>query len=187
MILLSITLLKKNDYLSWQLLDLHKDRIKLIGAILSAFVVVMAAFVTYIRFFLGRIFALRAEVEVLVSVHDTGKRKYLHAISVSIKNVGSNTIWEPEPIVSVHLHDKGKTTSKLDECSFINTTIAEDKKSLPKRVEPNETKHFFTTFKVNKRIPVVTYVANVSSKNSYWWNSVTISNNSQKCDIDDMH
>ena len=79
-----------------------KDSLDLALKLLGTFLAVSASIASYRRFFRGRIFAPRLVVDVASDrVCELSDTNVLHAIDVTVENVGDVTIWQPTLTVDV--------------------------------------------------------------------------------------
>jgi len=89
----------KYGFLSWQWLDDHGDALDAAYSAVSIVAILVGGLLAYYRFFRGRTLATRAELSIDVDVLEAPHRRFMHAITVRVKNVGTVTIWEPRPII----------------------------------------------------------------------------------------
>lgn len=68
------------------------------ASVCSAAVIVLGAVFSYFRFFRGRTFSLRAELDIEVSVHALAGG-YLHTAVLRARNVGTSAIWFPRATI----------------------------------------------------------------------------------------
>ena len=79
----------------------NKDSLAAINSLCSTAAVIVASTLAYFRFFYGRTFTTRVELSIDVDVIDGPGSICLHSITLSAKNIGTVTIWDPRPCVHV--------------------------------------------------------------------------------------
>lgn len=89
---------------SW--LNERKDAFSAVNSITTTTLLIGGGIFSYYKFFKGRILSPKAELSLSISVHlPTSCSDFmLHAIMLTIKNVGSSTVWNPAPLVTIIIH-----------------------------------------------------------------------------------
>ena len=82
----------------------NKDSIGAIQSISSIGVIMIGAVVSYYRFFRGRTFSTRLELEMEVTVIPADENTNIHSITLKARNIGTLSIWGLEPIITVDIH-----------------------------------------------------------------------------------
>jgi len=150
-----------------QLLATNKDAIQAASSLLTATVVVVGGFLTYYRFFKGRTFSSRGQIEISTNVHDLFDSENLHVVKVVFKNVGTSAIYNPKLKLIVHILGENEERKVIDQW-FDPGKELED---IPRMyfVDPEESASFLTHVKVSKESPLVIYTAVVSSEDKVIW------------------
>ena len=104
----------KHQILSSTWLGTHKDALAALNSIVTLLVFLAASIFSYYRFFRGRTLSLRANLDIDISVHETPNEYNLHAYTVTAKNVGTSTIWNPKPHLRVIVHGPEEIQSERD-------------------------------------------------------------------------
>lgn len=173
--ILSIANLVKFGYVTKDIIVNNKDFIDVLKNIITIFVLIIGAVVSYYRFFRGRVFSNNANIEICVSVHKINDDLLLHVIDVEFKNEGSFPIWEPTPSLVAYPHG----ISKLGEAISIYFWNPQEEGSTEYThvVHPLESEQFCTFYRVQKTILALTYVVQIKSRDKVkWTRAITISN-----------
>ncbi len=162
--------LYKHGSIAW--LARNKDAIDSLSSISGCILLLLAGVASYYRFFKGRIFSCRAEVDLSVSVHETPDTYRLHAIRVKVRNVGSVPLWEP----SISLKVNGYGTRAYSRRRSIESKCEGLEEGI-RVIDSGESTPFFTHEQVPKELWVVTYVVTLTAKSGdVWQETVTVSN-----------
>jgi hypothetical protein len=97
--------LVKQGVVTWATLETHKDGLAAAQSVVSITVVLVAAVLSYFRFFHGRTFSTRAELDLTVRVFSLPNGQLMHAISLALRNIGGAAIWDPQPVMSMTITD----------------------------------------------------------------------------------
>lgn len=89
----------KVGVLSLDWLEINKDALAAISSLCSTVALVVASILAYYRFFRGRTLTTRAELSIDIDAISGPDGINLHSISVSAKNIGTVTIWDPQLVV----------------------------------------------------------------------------------------
>jgi hypothetical protein len=180
-LLLCIAILWKSGIVSLSALKEQKDSISAIQSILTIIFLIFGAVASYYRFFRGRTFSTRAELELDVSIHKCKDQFYLHAISLTAKNVGTISIWNPKPKIQVQIHsqnDKEKIRVISDWWEEDSSDVATEMVTL---IDSGETVTFFAHQEIPLESYAVTYLASMScDSGDIWHTAKTISNENIK-------
>jgi hypothetical protein len=85
----------KYGLLSERFFTVHEKTIDGVGKLLGAMAILLGSIASYFRFFKGRTFSAKADLEISVTVIPTTSKDHLHVISVRLKNIGPVPIWDP--------------------------------------------------------------------------------------------
>lgn len=174
-IVLALSNAWKHDLVSAGWLAEHKDALEALNSILTMLVLAAGAVFSYYRFFKGRTLSLRVELALEVSVHATPRHYRIHAISLSAKNVGSSTVWNPTPDIAVHLHGPEDVAEirRISEWSQENGADP----GMVAVIDAGETVFFFAHQHIPDAAWAVTYAASVrADQGDVWHVSRTVSN-----------
>jgi hypothetical protein len=164
---------RKAGILSTVWLVAHKDALAAVSSAFSAAGILVGGILAYYRFFRGRTLATRAELAIAVSIIRSPGTQLLHSITVSIKNVGTVTIWEPQPIIEVtKWHTDGKSTS-FTISTWYEVPDANADESLISALDSGESGDFFTQHLFEADVWAVTYAATVSCTTGDSWTKLT--------------
>ncbi|MGH7488959.1 MAG: hypothetical protein ACRD2I_10305 [Vicinamibacterales bacterium] len=144
----------------------HKDALGALGSVASAVTFVVGGVLAYYRFFRGRTLATRAELAISVDIVQGPHASLLHAITVSIKNVGTVSIWNPVPALEITAHrDDGTTTSE----NVNGWHEVSDDSSKVSVLDSGESGDFFSQRFFTSDIWAVTYVVTVNCDSGDSW------------------
>jgi hypothetical protein len=121
---------------------------------------------------------LRANLAIDVSVHDVHDPRadfMLRGITLTVKNVGTSTIWTPRAIMKVQIHGiEGDTEAPQISDWGEEHRERDDAFSV---IESEETVPFFTHQKIPKAAYAVTYRAQLlCDSGDIWYSAKTVSN-----------
>lgn len=170
-----VALLFKRGLISREILRQNKDTILAASSLVNTLLLIIAALLSYFRFFHGRTFSSRAELEVEATVYDTTEDFRLHSVVVDVKNVGSAPIWDPKITVTPHPH--GPPSDKLILGQWQPQAMTDDCVSRAQVIDSGETASFFAQLHVAKLAWATTYVVQLDSRSKDRWQKVvTVSN-----------
>lgn len=105
----------------------------------------------------------------------------LHAITVTAKNVGASTIWNPTPAISFVLHGPGEKVEEKQITGWWNEPNTETQGAFAPVIDPDEKVTFFAQRYVPKDSWAVTYTASVrADSGDSWFAAKTVSNEAPK-------
>jgi hypothetical protein len=172
----AIANLIKHKFLTASALASNKDALAALNNCVNVVFVTLGAIFSYYRFFRGRTFFSRAEVTLDVSVLPATTEKNLHALSLTIKNIGSLAIWDPKPEIKVYRHGATESARQVWDAWHEARSTHGDPDALTV-IESGETASFINEHLVDKTVWAITYVAFVRSQNNdIWKTSETVSN-----------
>jgi hypothetical protein len=166
------------------LLGNKKDFIAAIKDIITVMAVIIGGLLSYFKFFSGRTFFAKADIEFDITVLPHADNS-LHTIKFSLINKGNITIWQPnakigirkfinpdDPLNVDHNHSQCEIVKDLCEKSFFD----EDKKH-SYMVDPGEKIFFILHRNFERKVWAVSYDVEIVSKSGdIWKNTCTISN-----------
>jgi hypothetical protein len=176
-LVLALANLVKGGYITWEVLGRRKDALAAAASVTNILVVLVGAVLSYFRFFRGRTFSTRADLDLSVEVIPLPNSRHLHAITFRVKNMGSMPIWDPRPIIEISLlGPRGR--EYFGVVSSWYDVLAEPDRSLRVAVlDPGETGTFATQREFDSDIWVVTYAASVSCDSGDVWKHVCLVRN----------
>lgn len=177
---LIFTILIKHQILTATGLSANKDTLAALNSVLSIMVLTVGGLFSYYRFFRGRTFYARAELDIRVTIIDTPKDFNIYAVTLVIKNIGTLSIWEPVPVIKVYEQGpKGTHYEVWDKWG--ESLLPEGEAEMLAVIDSGEIASFINQHRVNKDIWAVSYSAFVKSHSGeVWKQSITVAN---KADI----
>jgi hypothetical protein len=146
------------------------------SSIVTIIVVSAASVASYFRFFRGRTLAVRAELAIEISVHDTPAGYRVHAFALRAKNVGNSTIWRPNPTVGMRIHGPLEVVEDLPRelTEWWKWWELDHQTSL---IDAGETVTFFALQQIPDRAWAVTYYASLhADSGDVWYLAKTVTN-----------
>lgn len=160
-LLLILANLFKYNYFSLLMFAQNKDAITTLTSIISTIILIISALATYYRFFRGRIFSTRVEIELKVSLHLINKETVLQAIEIEITNIGGFSIWEPSVSLSAYKHNLNGELSSPIAVNIWGSPSNEERQESVIVAHPQEKIHFYAFQKIPTKTTIVTYVTTV--------------------------
>ena len=174
-ILLLIANAWKHQVLSTEWLKNQKEALAALNSIVTLFVFIAGAVFSYYRFFRGRTLSLRADPQIDVSVHPTDGSSNIHAYELSIKNVGTSTIWNPKPHLKLIIHGPSSIESEREISGWYEEAKANEH-TVPV-IEADERVSFFGHQQIQSEAWAVTYIASIEADSGDSWHiSKTVTN-----------
>ena len=166
----------KHQIITSEFLANNKDAIDAVSAIITTMIVIIGAFMTYYRFFKGRTFSLRGQIQIKVNVHNLDENKNLHVVKVLFKNVGSSAIFNPKLKLIVDSLGGNEKQRTIDQWFDPGKKIDDSPRMY--FIDPEESASFLTHVQVFKESSIVIYTAVVSSEDKTIWQDATSVDNS---------
>lgn len=174
---LGVANLVRHGILTWGTLSSHKDALAAASSAISILVLAVGAVLSYFRFFHGRTFATRAELDLAVCVYSLPNGRLLHTISLSLKNVGGSAIWNPEPVIAITIADESGSRAAGLIDRWIDPLEPTDGAMRVAIVDTGETGRFPFQRTFNAQVWTVTYLASVTCDSGDVWKYVHIVRN----------
>lgn len=153
----------------------QKDALAGISSAVTAVVLVIGSVFSYFRFFRGRTLSQRAELSLSVSVHATTGACLIHAITLSAKNVGNTTIWNPLPTISAEVHGPADVQNAFHIADWNPEEVKSS--NMAPVIDPGETVTFFALRQIAEAAWAVTYsAALMAGEGDTWHVAKTVSN-----------
>lgn len=168
-----VLLLWKNVFI---FLDDNSTAINALNAIIAVFGFVSALALAYVRFFAGKLFARRVQLELVCSAECISDSISLHLIGVSIHNPGALSVYIDDICVNITQYDKKciATTSNIRSFECITEHI---KSPRDFRVDPGLTTTIPASIVVYNDTKVVVYEAVVrDTTGGVWVHSALVKN-----------
>lgn len=159
----------------------NKELVAVLKDIITVIAIVIGAFLSYFRFFIGRTFSAKADIEFDVSLIETPEKLIMHTVTVSIVNKGNLTIWHPMAKIGIRefnsLDDKKERVVE----KFLEKSYFGDKGKRDLVVDAGEKAYFMIWKEYDSSTWAVTYSAEVISSNGRkWQKTVTVANKIDK-------
>jgi hypothetical protein len=171
---LALANLVKRDFLTWKMLADHKDGLDAASSAIGILVVTAGAVLSYFRFFHGRTFSTRAELDLVVKVYALPNGRLLHTISLSLKNVGGSAIWNPQPLISILLSDADGSRDAGTIDRWFDPLQTDDGTLRVSVIDTGETGRFPTKMTFDATVWTVTYMASITCDSGDVWKHVHI-------------
>ncbi len=160
---------------------LDKNEVTIVKDIVTTIAIVLGGIAAYFKFFSGRTFSLKAEIDVTCDVIKTPSSHFLHLVKISFKNVGNLVVKSPTASVSYTAYHKDPELNLKGTLEHITELTLPRKKedSFPSSALQGETIFFEFEKEFTQEIWAVKYVVEVRSKNTNWTNFKIISNSNK--------
>lgn len=154
--------------LDW--LKINKDALAAISSLCSTVALVVASILAYYRFFRGRTLTTRAELSIDIDAISGPEDISLHSISVSAKNIGTVTIWNPQlAVYAVARCDDGHILeSKIDQW-YKHADQNRDTRPHLSTIDSGESADFSAESYFDRNVWAVTYTAILSCTTGDSW------------------
>lgn len=176
-LVLTLAILLKHGILSRSTLEENKDSLSALNSAAGIIVIVLGGVFSYYRFFRGRTFVERAQPTLSVRVVPADGEN-IHAVTLTLENIGTLPIWNPLPTVHVRLEGpEGETRQTWDRWFEARTQDSSDE--YLHVVDPAESVSFIHHIRVPEDVWVATYVAFVRSDSRQIWKCSFVAPNSK--------
>jgi hypothetical protein len=177
-IVLVLANLIRHDVLTWETLKQRKDALDAASSVLGILVLGAGSVLSYFRFFHGRTFSTRGEVDLLVEIHSLPTGQLLHLLSLSFKNVGTTAIWDPQPSISAIASTVDRTEEVQDIGYWMDAFVGSDGRLRAPVIDTGETGRFPAQHTFAPEVVTVTYVVTITCETGDVWRHVRIVRNS---------
>lgn len=164
---LLIAVLVRLDILTASKLAANKDALSALSSSVSMIIILIGSVFSYYRFFRGRTFFARADIDIEVTIIDTDSDQLIHFVVIEIKNIGTLPIWNPTPVVDVTTID-GRTHKRERWDNWLEGRVT-NSTEVYTVVDSGEDASFFNEHKVAKDAWAVAYVAYVTAESGETW------------------
>lgn len=166
-----------HKYLTWSWFAANKDALSSVNSVIGSAAILLGGVLAYYRFFRGRTFSTRAELAMSVNVLHAPAEKFLHVLTLSVKNLGTVSIWNPQPIVKVSAHRRDGNVSSEPVHRWDEGALTVENSPRLSVLDSGESGDFFMQRFFPKDIWAVTYSATVRcSTGETWTKLVTVEN-----------
>jgi len=162
-----------HHYLKWSWLNQNKDELAALNSLIGVAAILVGGVLAYYRFFRGRTFSTRAELAMKVDVLEIPTKGFLHVLTLSIKNVGTVSIWTPQPVVRVTAHREGTDDSVELVDNWYDATIGQGQSPRLSVLDSGESNDFFMHRTFSKDVWAVTYLATVGCSSGDSWTKLS--------------
>jgi hypothetical protein len=166
---LAVANLVKADYLTWDALAARRDALAAAASIVTTAVLLTGAVLSYFRFFRGRTLSVRAEISLIAIPLNAPDGRFLHTLTLQLKNVGSMAIWDPVPRIAIHAHTHSGVEDRGIIEHWYDPLEAPDGRKRIAVVDAGETAQFFTHQSFPPTDWAVTYIATVTCDTGDVW------------------
>ena len=172
---LLIALLVREDILTASKLAENKDALGALSSSVSMILLTIGGIFSYYRFFRGRTFFARADINIKVTVIDADSDELIHFVVIEIKNIGTLPIWNPVPVVDVTAIDGNEESSERWD-NWVEGSLNRGTE-LHTVVDSGEDASFFNTHRVPKSVCAVSYIAYVTAESGETWKKAVMVQN----------
>ena len=155
----------------------NKEFVGVCKDIITIITIIVGSFLSYFKFFKGRTFSAKADIEFDIIVIEAPNDRFLHVIRFAMINKGTITIWNPvakiriKSFVENEVHTQFirdlKESSSFDEMDEKHNCI----------LDVGEKGFFYCHMDFHKSIWAVSYEVEITANNgSVWKNSTAIPN-----------
>jgi len=157
--------LVRHGILTASRLGKNKDALAALQSATQIIILVLGGVFSYYRFFRGRIFISRADLTLTTGLVETPDAT-VHAVTLELKNLGTTTIWQPKPSVTVRVRRSAQMWEYVDPPVFEADDIIV--------VDSGETASFTTVFETAKTDSAVEISAQVRSMDNIVWRRLLV-------------
>jgi hypothetical protein len=149
-------------------LSRSKDLLAAINSLVGVVALAVALSLAYFRFFAGRTLAKSANVKVQAESAARPDKAGLHAITISVENIGSQSIHDLDhSLVAIDYLDDG-TSERTKVTEFVENTEF-DSEDLASLIDPGETVHVHAVRLVPPAVWASTYAAAIRDSRGNVW------------------
>lgn len=157
-------------------LKTYKDSLIAFSSIVTAIGFLYAIFVSYIKFFAGRLFTVRAQISVSVSQGKLSEEFNLHLIRIILKNPGSLPLRVHKVNIkhTDYFSNNTENKSTIEDFDCIKDHVAGGLKQI---LVPGQDSVYYVTRKLSKNAKIVVYEVIVKDFLEQVWTEMTIIEN----------
>jgi hypothetical protein len=172
---LGLANLIKYGHVSWQFLADRKDALAAANSAVSILVLIVGGMLAYFKFFRGRTFSVRADIELSANVIPAPDGERLHVLNLSVRNVGTVAMWDPRARLLVYVNADWNEPQVVDR--WEEKLHAQDTRRRSAVLDSGETGYFVTHTLFPPSVWAVTYIAEVTCDSGDVWQRVTTVSN----------
>lgn len=146
----------------------NKDAIDAISTLITSVVILLGATASYFRFFRGRTFGQIVQPEISLNSYKVYPDYFLHVIDVTVKNVGTFAIWEPEVNLKIYKHGL-EQIGQEENVDFWRKPAKEELLDNTIVINPQESISFSAFYKLPIAVAITTYVVVVRLQDGTVW------------------
>jgi hypothetical protein len=147
----------------------HKDGFAALNNVVGTAALGIGGVLAYFRFFRGRTFATRANLQVEVEVACSPSGRSLHSIRIEVANVGTTTLVDPTMEITAVRHHINSSTSDAAVEVWRPRLPKDTRKRAFYSVEPGETAVYFAQEPHAPEVWLVSYEVTFSLPNGRTW------------------
>ncbi len=154
-----------------------KELFATLRELLTVIAIIGGGFLTYFRFFKGRIFSEKADVEITVQLIETPNDSILHSVNCFLINKGSTTIWNPTTRIGIKRFYINNTITQEVVDGIREKSFFDEREFDRYFVDPGEKIIFLNQQEHDYNVWAVLYEIEISSKSKATWKTATLVNN----------
>jgi hypothetical protein len=158
----------------------NKDFIGVLKDLLTILAIIVGALLSYFRFFSGRLFSEKADIDIKCSVIETPQKTLFHILTVSMTNKSNITIWHPEAklVIRKFSPDKNQNEELVDDF-YESDHFKNDK--MDAIIDSGETASYVIWREFETKVWAVAYSVEITSDSGRkWQKDFTVANAASK-------
>lgn len=166
-VLLGLAYLVKLGLVDPSRLSAGKDTLAAVGSICTTVTVLVTGIFAYYRFFRGRTFTLRLDLESEVTLVDGPHAASLGLLTVSVKNIGNITVWDPVVTAKIKYRYLDGRIVENDVSRWVDTPSPGRRRKVT-TIDPGECSTFSAEIFVDREVWAVTHQVDVACAGHQW-------------------
>jgi len=167
-VLLGLAYLTKLGLINPSRLGAGKDTLAAVGSICTTVTVVVTGVLAYYRFFRGRTFTLRLELDSEVTMVDGPHEASLGLLTVSVKNIGNSTVWAPEVTAKLKYRYLDGRIVESEVARWEDDIVRTGRRRKVTAIDPGECSTFSAEIFVDRDVWAVTHHVGVACAGHQW-------------------
>jgi hypothetical protein len=167
-VILIVAYLIKLGLIDPRRLGADKDSIAAIGSICTTLTVLVTGVFAYHRFFRGRTFTLRLDVNCEVTMVDGPHPASLGLLTVSVKNIGNVTVWDPQVSANVTYRYLDGRTVREPVAWPEDAVVRASRRRKVTAIDPGECSTFSAEIFIDKDVWALTQRVDVACGGHHW-------------------
>jgi hypothetical protein len=159
-------------------LKTYKDALTAFGSMAGLLGFLYAITISYIKFFAGKLFTLRAHISICTTKGNISEEINLHLVRVIIKNPGSLPLRVAKVVINCtdHCSTNFENQHSIENFSCITDHLIGELKQI---IDPGQDSVYYTTRKVSKNVKIVMYEAVLKDfLGNVWTDMILVENES---------